>query len=61
MHAAGKTNTEPARLSFLSRFDREVDPDGSLSPGERAKRAEHAKKAYFLALAQRSARARRKS
>ena len=51
MHAAGKTNTEPARRTFLVRFEQEVDPVGVLSPAERARRAEHARKAYFLALA----------
>lgn len=55
-------HTEPARTAFLSRFEREVDPDGVLEPVERAKRAEHAKKAYFLrlALASRKARAARR-
>src|SRR5215217_7971236 len=52
-------HTAPARAAFLSRFEREVDPDGILDPQERARRAEHAKKAYFikLALASRKARA----
>jgi hypothetical protein len=52
-------HTAAARAAFLSRFEREVDPDGILDPKERARRAEHAKKAYFikLALASRKARA----
>jgi hypothetical protein len=58
MHAQGKTSTGPARKVFLSRFEREVDPDGVLSPGERAKRAAHARKAHMTQLAYRSARAR---
>jgi hypothetical protein len=55
-------HTAPARTAFLSRFEREVDPDGQLDPAERTRRAEHAKKAYFLklALASRDSRARRK-
>lgn len=55
-------HTAPARAAFLSRFEREVDPDGVLEPEERARRAEHAKKAYFLrlALASRNARAAKK-
>ena len=55
-------HTAPARAAFLSRFEREVDPDGVLDPEERARRAEHAKKAYFLklALASRKARARKR-
>lgn len=52
--------TEPARAAFLSRFEAEVDPDGSLPPAERAKRAENAKKAYFKRLALKSAQARRR-
>lgn len=61
LHAAGGTNTEPARRAFLERFEREVDPDGLLDPEERARRAEHARKAYFAGLALKSARARRKA
>lgn len=54
-------HTAPARRAFLDRFEREVDPDGLLDPAERARRAEHAKKAYFLRLALASATARRKA
>ena len=55
-------HTAAARAAFLSRFEREVDPDGLLEPDERARRAEHAKKACFLklALASRKARANKK-
>ena len=51
--------TANARRAFLDRFEREVDPDGILTPQERARRAYHAKKAYFTRLAYRSAKARR--
>jgi hypothetical protein len=51
--------TRPAREAFLKRFEIEVDPDGTLSLEERQKRAEHAKRAYMLQLAKRSAAARR--
>jgi hypothetical protein len=51
--------TAPGRRAFLERFEREVDPDGVLPAAERARRAEHARKAYFTALALRSAKARR--
>lgn len=54
-------HTEPARKAFLERFDKEVDPDGILDPKERARRAEHAKKAYFARLALKSSKARRKA
>lgn len=50
--------TAPARSAFLDRFEREVDPDGTLLPHERARRAEHARKAYFQRLALRSSQAR---
>ena len=52
--------TEPARRALLDRFEREVDPDGVLEPAERARRAAHARKAYFTRLALRSAQARRR-
>jgi hypothetical protein len=52
--------TEPARRAFLERFEREVDPDGTLPPAERARRAEHARKAHFARLALKSAQARRR-
>lgn len=52
--------TAPARKAFADRFAREVDPDGTLAPAERMRRAEHARKAYFLGLALKSAQARRK-
>ena len=53
--------TAPARRAFLNRFERQVDPDGTLPLAERARRAEHARKAYFLRLAKASAEARRKN
>ncbi len=53
--------TEPARQALLGRFESQVDPDGVLSPEERARRAGHARKAYFARLALRSAQARRKT
>jgi hypothetical protein len=51
--------TRPAHQAFLSRFEKEVDPDGTLPPAERQQRAEHAMRAYMLRLAKRSAAARR--
>jgi hypothetical protein len=55
----GKAHTEPARTAFLSKFEAEVDPQGILDPAERARRAEHARKAHFLRMALKSAKARR--
>ncbi len=50
--------TKNARSAFLARFEREVDPDGVLPVEERTRRAAHARKAYFAALALKSADAR---
>lgn len=52
--------TAPGRQTFLDRFEREVDPAGELSPDERARRAAHARRAYFMTLAAKSAAARRR-
>ena len=43
--------TQTARQTFLSRFEKQVDPEGTLPPEERARRAEHARKSYFARLA----------
>jgi hypothetical protein len=51
--------TAAARAAFLDRFEREVDPEGVLSPTERVRRAEAKRKAYFARLALKSAQARR--
>src|SRR5215212_4973983 len=55
-----RETTAKTREVFLTQFEREVDPDGALSPEERRRRAEHAKKAHFARLARLSAAARRK-
>jgi hypothetical protein len=52
--------TAPARHAALDRFQRQVDPDGSLSEAERALRAEQAMRAHMARLALRSAQARRR-
>jgi hypothetical protein len=51
--------TAPARAALMARFEREVDPAGTLPPEERARRAEHKRRAYFQRLALMSAKARR--
>lgn len=58
LHAQGGTSTKAATAAFLSRFDREVDPDGVLPPDERARRAAHARRAYMGGLSLRASRAR---
>lgn len=52
--------TAPARTAALDRFERLADPDGVLLPAERARRAEHLRKAYFKRLALKSAQVRRR-
>ena len=59
VHARGHTNTAPATAAFLERFELEVDPEGTLDPAERSRRAAHARSAYFKRLALKSAKARR--
>jgi hypothetical protein len=56
-----RETTRKARAAFASRFEREVDPDGTLSPTERARRADAARRAYFTELALRSSQARRRA
>jgi hypothetical protein len=54
----GAQHTAPARAAFMDRFEKQVDPHSELDPAERARRAEHAKKAYFTGLSLKSARRR---
>ena len=63
MHARhdARQTTANGRAAFLARFEAEVDPDGTLAPKERRRRAEHARRAYFTRLALASAKARRAS
>ena len=55
-----RETTRSARQAFLSRFEREVDPDGLLPEPERQRRAESARRAHFARLALASARKRAK-
>lgn len=52
--------TEPGRRAMNQRFENQVDPDGVLDPRERAIRAEHGRRAYYLAMAARSVESRRR-
>ena len=52
--------TAAARARFLSKFDEQVDPDGTLPPAERQRRAEAAKKLYFSRMALQSAKVRQR-
>lgn len=55
-----RARTEKARhASHVERFEKQVDPDGTMPPEERRLRAESAKKAYYTELALKSAQVRR--
>jgi hypothetical protein len=60
-HCEDRTaRTAPARRAMLDKFEKQVDPDGTLLPAERAKRAENARKAHYKRLALKSAQGRRR-
>lgn len=61
-HAFGDTKaaTAPARRGFEAKFERAVDPDGVLTPTERATRAQRLMQAHMVKLAAKSAEARSK-
>jgi hypothetical protein len=46
------------QAAFNARFEDEVDPDRKLSPAERARRADLARRRYFARIALKSARTR---
>jgi len=52
--------TAPARAGLLARFEREADPDGQLTPNERAYRAEKLLQAHMLRMSLKAATARRR-
>ena len=51
--------TKNARHKFNERFLDQVDPDRILLDAERLRRADHARKAYFIDLALKSAKVRK--
>ena len=53
--------TAKARAALQARFVTEVDPDGLLTPEERATRVKHAKSAYYARLALKSHASRRRA
>jgi hypothetical protein len=60
-HHDARSTTAAARQAFGQRFLDLVDPERSLPEPERLRRAEAARKAYFVQLAYRSALARRRA
>ena len=53
--------TAAARAALDAKFERQVDPGGTLPPDERARRAQNARKAHYSRLALASARSRRRA
>jgi hypothetical protein len=53
--------TLPARLALEDKWLREVDPDGTLPPAERATRAKNLRAAHYKRMALKSAQVRRRS
>lgn len=51
--------TRNAREAMQQRFEQQVDPDRVMSPADRAKAVENARKAYYRRLALKSAEVRR--
>ncbi|MEX0781256.1 MAG: hypothetical protein WD557_01305 [Dehalococcoidia bacterium] len=49
-----------ARAAFASKFHRDVDPEGVLSPEERDRRAAAARKLFYVGMAYKSAEAQRR-
>ncbi len=52
VHTAGKTNTGPARAAWEAKLAAEVDPDGTLTPAELARRMKYALRLRMLRLAE---------
>lgn len=52
--------TAPARKAAMDRYERQVDPAGTLDPAERSRRAEQAMRAHMARIALKSAQARRR-
>lgn len=52
--------TAKARRAFADRWERHVDPDGVMSPEDRARAAQNAKRAHFQRMALKSAQSRRR-
>ena len=58
MHGTQKAAIK-GQAALLAKFDRQVDPEGRLTPEERRRRAMHARRAHMARLALASARSRR--
>lgn len=55
-----KARTAPARAAQLKRFERQVDPDGVMTPQARKAAAESARREHMLRMSKAAAAARKK-
>lgn len=53
--------TAPARRGLRAKFEREADPDGTLPPHERARRADQLMHSHMLRMSRAAAQARRRT
>lgn len=53
--------TAPARSGLRAKFEREADPDGTLSPAERARRADSLMRAHMLRMSLAAKQGRRRA
>ena len=51
--------TAKARRAFFDKLERQADPDGRLTPTERARRAEHLHRAHIMLMTERAVAARK--
>ena len=61
LHGSGKTNVKPASAAQDARWQRLADPDGSLPPDVRTKRAAMLERAHGISLSLAAAEARSRS
>lgn len=52
--------TRAARQAFRAKFEHQVDPDRTLPEAERKRRAEYARREFYLRMARRSVESRRR-
>lgn len=57
---ARRAHTEPARRAFLQQLEQQADPDGVLTPDERAYRAKHLRRAALAEVSRLGVAARRR-
>jgi hypothetical protein len=60
LHGTGKTNVGPAHDALRLKWERLADPDGTLSPEVRTKRAKQLERAHMISLSLAAAEARRR-